>query len=153
MTAVAAGLVDRVARKAPREMDTTGDQGRRRSGKYPVPYMCCSATVPGQLFIHPQSSVFDHDPTKVGRGGWLCLVVGGGGGVEEGLCLSEVVGNVAGPASIHVTGFDCDAPPTHTHNTTTRRGTPFSLTPAARVPCISRSGHSKAPVHARRHSH
>jgi hypothetical protein len=66
MTAVAAGLVDRVARKAPREMDTTGDQGKRRKGKYPVPYMCCSATVPGLLFIHPQSSVFDHDPAKVG---------------------------------------------------------------------------------------
>ena len=65
ITAIAAGLVDRVARKAPREMDTEADQGKRRKGKYMVPYVCCSSMVPGLLYIHPQSSVFDSNPALV----------------------------------------------------------------------------------------
>ena len=65
MTCIARGLVDRVARKAPKEMDV--DQGKRRSKMthLPTPYQCCSSSVPQLLFVHPLSAVYDRDDSNV----------------------------------------------------------------------------------------
>ncbi len=59
------GLVDRVARKAPKEVDA--DPGKRRSklAHFSVPYQCCSATVPQLVYVHPMSAAYDRDEASV----------------------------------------------------------------------------------------
>jgi hypothetical protein len=68
MLCVIRGLVDHIARKASLDADDSLDSGKRwsKATRFHVPYTACTMNTPGVLNIHPMSSVYAVDGSKVG---------------------------------------------------------------------------------------
>jgi hypothetical protein len=67
MLCVIRGLVDHVARKASLDVDDSLDAGKRwsKATRFNIPYTACTMNTPGVLNIHPMSSVYAVDGSKV----------------------------------------------------------------------------------------
>ncbi len=64
---VVSGMVDRVARKAPREFEEGADAGKRWSKQrmLSVPYSAACKSTPGLIYVHPASAVYTPDSASV----------------------------------------------------------------------------------------
>ena len=64
---IVSGMIDRVARKAPREFEEGADRGKRWSKirNLSVPYTAACKSTPGVLHVFPGSTVYTKDGASV----------------------------------------------------------------------------------------